>query len=368
MLDQKKPIISIYLLLSILVLSGCTSESTNAVDTPLRTVRTIVAGSADQLTGRSFPGVVDANQKAILSFRVTGKLETLIVKEGMPVKKGQVLATLDDDDFQIQLADAKATYSRAKADFERAAQLVERGHVSKADYDKLRANAASAKANLDSAEKRVAYSTLKAPFSGQIAKRYVENFQEVSASQAVFLIQDLSKLEVQVDIPASIMVNSSREKGHLDINAQFDAIPERQFPLTVKEVATVADDVTQTYSVTLIMENVDGYSILPGMTATVTATPKKNAESQDMEREIVVPSQSVMGNGTEAYVWVLEPDLDSVATDVSVGVINKVNVVVGDVLPTGLQIMSGLELGDNVVTAGMSKLSEGQKVRLLKGQ
>lgn len=368
MLDRNQLQISVYLLLSVLVLSGCSSESPVIVDSPLRTVRTIIAGSADHLTGRSFPGVVDANQKAILSFRVTGKLETLIGREGMPVKKGQVLATLDDDDFQIQLADAKATYSRAKADFERAAQLVERGHVSKADFDKLRANAASAKANLDSAEKRVAYSTLKAPFSGQIAKRYVENFQEVSASEAVFLIQDLSKLEVQVDIPSSLMVNSSREKGLLDIKAQFDAIPEQRFPLTVKEVATVADDVTQTYTVTLMMENVDGYSILPGMTATVTATPKKNAESQDNLGGIVVPSHSVMGNGTEAFVWVLQPAINADVGEVSVGVISRVNVVVGDVLPTGLQILSGLERGENVVTAGMSKLTEGQKVRLLKGQ
>lgn len=352
----------------VFILVGCSPETPQTADAPLRTVRTILAGSADQLTGRSFPGVVDANQKATLSFRVTGKLETLSAKEGMPVAEGQVLATLDDGDFQIQLADAKATYSRAKADFERAAQLVERGHVSKADYDKLRANAASAKANLDSAQKRVAYSTLKAPFAGQIAKRYVENFQEVSASQAVFLIQDLSKLEVQVDIPSSLMVNSSRDQELLNINAQFDAIPDRHFPLTVKEVATVADDITQTYTVTLTMENVDGYSILPGMTATVTATPKARKESQDAAGDIVLPSQSVMGDGTETYVWVLEPELDHGSDVNQVGVITKVNVVVGEILPTGLQILSGIERGEQVVTAGMSKLSEGQKVRLLKGQ
>ncbi|KZY73307.1 hypothetical protein A3742_16300 [Oleiphilus sp. HI0071] len=368
MFNRKQCSISTILLATILVFSGCSSESKTSVDSPLRTVRTINAGSADQLSGRSFPGVVDANQKATLSFRVTGKLESLVGKEGMPVIRGQVLATLDDDDFQIQLADAQATYSRAKADFERAAQLVERGHVSKADYDKLRANAASAKANLDSAEKRVAYSTLKAPFSGQIAKRFVENFQEVSASQTIFLIQDLSSLEVKVDIPSSLMVNSSREKGLLDINAQFDAIPERQFPLSVKEIATVADDVTQTYTVTLTMENVDGYSILPGMTTTVTATPKKNTDDKAALGEIVVPSQSVMGNGSEAFVWVLEPDPDSDAGKTDVGVIKRVNVVVGEVLPTGLQILSGLERGESVVTAGMSKLSDGQQVRLLKGQ
>lgn len=351
-----------------LLLFGCSSEVPPTSEASLRTVRTIVAGSTHELTGRSFPGVVDANQKATLSFRVSGKLESLSVKEGMPVDKGQVLAKLDDDDFQIQLADAKATYSRAKADFERAALLVEKGHVSKADFDKLSANAASAKANLESAEKKVAYSTLKAPFTGEIAKRYVENFQEVSASQPIFLIQDLSKLEVEVDIPSSIMVNSTRDRGLLDINAKFDAIPERQFPLTVKEVATVADEITQTYAVTLTMENVDGYSILPGMTATVSATPKKSVQSQDVISEIVVPSQSVMGDGTEAFVWVLEPDLEAKATGENTGVITKVTVIVGDVLPAGLQILSGLEPGEHVVTAGMSKLSEGQKVRLLKGQ
>ncbi|KZZ50737.1 hypothetical protein A3760_19710 [Oleiphilus sp. HI0122] len=75
-----------------------------------------------------------------------------------------------------------------------------------------------------------------------------------------------------------------------------------------------------------------------------------------------------MGNGSEAFVWVLEPDPDSDAGKTDVGVIKRVNVVVGEVLPTGLQILSGLERGESVVTAGMSKLSDGQQVRLLKGQ
>lgn len=346
-------------LTAVILLTGCDEPQKITNEELLRPVRTFVVGSELAIQQRSFPGVVDANQKAMLSFRVSGKLEALAVKEGDEVTKGQVLAQLNDEDFRIQLAEARASYKRAKSDLDRGKQLVGKGHVSKADYDKISSSEASARAHLDATQQKITYSTLKAPFAGLIAKRYVENYQEVGASQSVFLLQDLSLLEVAVDIPSSIMVNAERDRGNLNITARFDAIEDKSFPLQVREVSTVADEVTQTYAVKLSMQNVAGYTILPGMTATVTAA-NKLAQSEQVDGYII-PSHSVVGMGTEAYVWL-------VTSKDNRGTVSKQKVVVGEAHPNGLEIMSGLSRDQLIVTAGMSKLVEGQEVRLKKGQ
>lgn len=352
----------ILLVLTLATISACSDTQPSSEEPLLRPVRTYEVGSSESAQRRSFPGVVDANQKATLSFRVTGKLSEIAIKEGAPVTKNQVLAKVDDSDFQIELSEAQASFDKAKADFDRAKLLIEKGYVSKADFEKLKSQEASAKANLDAAKQKVAYSELKAPFAGEIAKIYVDNFQEVSASQAVFLIQDLTSLEITVDLPSSVMVNGERDRSKIELFAEFDVIPNSKIPLSIKEVATAADEVTQTYAVTMGMDNVEGYSILPGMTATVTAYPKKALGSDGRTQDIVVPSQSVLGLGSEAYVWVAMP------AEGNEGVIEKAAVKVGEVFPGGLQILDGLEVGQRIVTAGMSKLTDGQRVVLSKGQ
>jgi len=350
----------VVLLLVMSLLHGCEQKNEVKEVEEIRPVRTYLVGSSDSVSQRSFPGVVDAKQKATLSFRISGKLNNLSAREGMLVKEGDVLATLDDQDVNIELADAKANFDRASADFKRASLLVDKGHVSRSDFDKLKASKASAAAHLASVKKKLEYSTLRAPFSGQIAKRYLQNYQDISAAQPVYLLQDLSELEIKVDLPASVMLNAEKERGTLNIYARFEELAERRFPLKVKEVATVADDVTQTYSVTLGMTAVEGYSILPGMTATVSAeVPQKDDAS---EQHYVIPSHAVVGSGSKAFVWVAAEEKEGFA------LVKKTAVQIGEARNGGLEILTGIERNQLVVTAGMSKLTEGQKVRLPRGQ
>ena len=187
------------------LVAACGEEVSVEVEEKLRPVKTLKVANASLGQERQFAGVVDANQKATLSFRVSGKLKSLEVKEGDVVKASQRLATLDSTDYKIQLADRQATYDRAKSDFSRAEKLVDAGHVSRADYDKLKASLSTARAQLDLAKQNVEYSELKAPFAGVIAKRYVDNFEEVSAQQVVYLLQDTTSLLVTIDVPESII-------------------------------------------------------------------------------------------------------------------------------------------------------------------
>lgn len=119
-----------------LFLAACTEEA------PLpppesRPVKTMLIGGEVAGDFRQFPGVVDAIQRAELSFRVQGKIVEILVKEGDMVDKGQLLARLDQTDYQIVLNDRKASYKTAEANFERAKTLLAKDAISKVDHDKI---------------------------------------------------------------------------------------------------------------------------------------------------------------------------------------------------------------------------------------
>lgn len=347
--------------LAVFLLTACREEA--PLPPPAsRPVKTIVVGDAVTGDMRQFPGVVDAIQKADLSFRVDGKLKEILVKEGELVEQGQTLAKLDPTDYQITLNDRKASFNTAKANFDRAKDLVEKGAISQSDRDKISAQYFTAKANLEAAEQNLMYTTLTATFAGYIAKRHVENFEEVRQKQTVFTLQDVSALEIKIDVPETLMIqlrrisepNKPAEQKRM-LYAVFDQIKDHQFPLVLKEVATTADPNTRTFQVTLKMDSPQGYNVLPGMTATVHAEVLPNEQRADMSFELPI-SAVVSSPEKQSTVWLVDESTMSVSPHtVSLGSISNNSIMV-----------SGLDAGSRVVTAGAAFLREGMKVTLLQ--
>jgi RND family efflux transporter MFP subunit len=329
-----------------------------------RPVKTMLIGGLAAGDQRQFPGVVDAIQKAEISFRVRGKLNTLPAKEGENVKQGQVLATLDPRDYQIVLNDRKASYDTAKANYDRAKELLEKNAISRVDHDNIRAKYHTAKANLDAAEQDLSYTTLRAKFDGFVAKRYVENFEEVFPRQAVLLLQDVSELEIKIDIPETIMImlrkhkdtaKSETREPKRSVYAVFDQIKGQKFPLALKEIATKADVNTRTFQATLKMKNPEGYNVLPGMTATVFAEVFPGETGGDEAIELPL-SAVVSSTDKQSTVWLVDEDTMTVSpVPVKLVLLTKEAVTV-----------TGLNPGQRVVTAGASFLREGMQVTLLE--
>ena len=360
-MSQKRSTLLVSALIALGLLSACTEQAPVETEEKLRPVKTMRVQASGFGQTTQFPGVVDAVQKATLGFRVSGKLETLDVKEGDMVKAGQTLATVDDTDFKIQLADRQASFDSANANFKRAAKLVDAGHVSRSDYDSLKATLGNARAQLNLAQQNVEHTELKAPFTGVIAKRYVDNFEEVSAQQVIFLLQDTTSLVVNIDVPESIMINSQRGREKLELFARFDAIPNEQFPLSIKEVATVADDVTQTYKVAFSMPAPEDRTILPGMSAVVSATTIADADGKTTAH-FFLPGHAVLEDNQGNYVMLVKPVSEGV------GEIERRSVTVGAPAVQGIEVLDGLSNGEQVVVAGMSRLSNGQRVKLSQEQ
>lgn len=327
----------------------------------VRPVKSMLVSSPAGSGVRNFPGRIDSANKADLAFRVSGTVARLNVSEGVTVKRGDVIASLDQTDFEITLRDRQATWDRADKDFKRASELVERGAISRRDYDLVEANFKSADAALEQAKQNLAYTTLRAPFDGSIAERHVDQFEEVQGGQQIFSIIDRGSLEVKFDIPESIvmLLPSSPETGErardASVWATFDVAPDRRFELQFKEATTRADAQTQTFQVTFSLPTPDDVTVLPGMTASVTVDL---SQAMNTVSVYYLPVTAVAGtNELKPRVWVV---------DETTMTVREQPVSVGRMVGSSIEVTEGLEPGLRIVTAGAAYLAEGMAVTLLE--
>jgi membrane fusion protein, multidrug efflux system len=336
----------------------------------VRPVKLVTVVSGKEALDRSLPGTVRASQRLELAFQVEGTLIQLRAREGQSVKKGDVLARLDSRDFEVAVRDAESQVERNQALVRLAAVELDRlervkkadpgavaqSHIDRALQRKAMAQAdlRSSEAALDMAKLRLSYTYLKAPFSGIVSNRFLDNFQEVRAKQIVLALDDLSSVEVFVELPESLMA-PIRTPGAYLVYAEFAPAPGKRYPLTLKEYSLRGDPKTLTYQVTFQMpQPKEGVKILPGMTANVMAEPKKGAVLP-----IVVPAVAVFSHESGGpHVWVVKPE------DMTVH-LRKVKT--GDLAGTdGIEIVEGLERGETIAVSAVSLLREGMKVRKLE--
>ena len=323
-----------------------------------RPVATIVIGEG--LAGRlTFPGTVQAADRAELAFRVPGPLVELPVNEGDAVSQGQLLARIDPRDYRIALAEARASFEQSKSDAVRYQRLYEREAIPLADLEVRLARRDVAEARFNQAQADLRDTELRAPFTGLIGRRYVENFEDVQAKELVLSLHGVDQVEVVVNVPESIMA-SVRQGGVPDIAVVFEPAPDRLYPAVIKEFAARADPQTQTFAVTVTLPQPEDINILPGMTATVGVTAEVSAEAEG-EEPVTIPAHAVFSDPEGgAYVWVVdESDLT----------VHRRSVRIGPVTGTdGIVVFEGLAAGERIASAGVHFLREGQEVRLISSR
>lgn len=353
-----KPIIQIVIYISLLLLTvACDNKQPPDQQQVIRPVKTLTITISKDKAEREFPGVIDAAKKADLSFQVSGKLKKILVKDGEKVKKGQVIAQLDDTDYQIKFNGYRADFERAKADFKRGKKLVKEGHISRSDYDKLTSKHRIAQAQLESAQQNLNYTKLKAPFSGHIAKRYVENFEEVDSKKVITTLHEISSFLVRIDVSESVMIKVKNLGQERIQYAIFDEIKDKKFPLTFKEAAILSDEESKTFDVIFSMATPEDHTVLPGMTVRVFLSATENGQQKN---KIYLPAYAVLEDNTGRFVYIAKADENT-----SQATIHKKIVTTGELKQQGIEILTGIKVGDHVVTAGMSKLTQGLHVRLM---
>ncbi len=362
---------SILLLLPLLLfISSCGKEQV-AEKKVVRPVRAMKVSDTVEFRQRAFPGVAKATQEVDLAFRVSGPLITLPVNIGDEVKAGDVIARIDPRDFEVklnnvrgQLDKAKADASRAQSEFEREMRILEQdpGATSqtavdrkRASRDQARAEVKSLQASVTAAADALSYTYLKAPFGGTIINNYVENFEDVRLKEPIIRIVNNARVEMIINIPESLIALAPQAKN---IEVEFDPFPGRKIPAEIKEIGKEASKTTRTYPVTLIMDQPEDMTILPGMAGKATGEPDTEDVSK-LAQGKQVPVTSILSPDDieKTYVWIIDEQSK---------LVSKREVITGKLTDRGIMITEGLEQGEWIATAGVHYLREGMEVRILE--
>ncbi|WP_162884299.1 efflux RND transporter periplasmic adaptor subunit [Vibrio splendidus] len=342
----KPTAIVIAMSLSVL-LTGCKQESKTVVAEPVVRPVFVEEASAVRVEDLSFNGVIQSASRADLSFRTSGRIVEMLVKEGDEVQQGQLVAKLDSVDAKIALTSAQNELANARSEYQRAKTLYEkRQSISKSKFEELTLRFKLAKNQYEEAQIRLDDTNLRAPFSGVISRTLVDNHVLVQSNEVVVSIHDLTELEAVVQVPESVM---TRNNDAATTFARSPLIPNQTFELTLKKYETEPDPVTGTYAVTLSIHTSDDSRLLPGMNVNVHSHSEPTSSQQ-----IQVPLAAVNPDNTgNQYVWVVGENKT----------LQKRNVVTGSLNGERVAIEANLALGEQVVVSGTQKLHEGLVVQ-----
>ena len=346
--------------IALCLLTACSEPEEQTTDV-VRPVKLFTVKDSGSENIREFPATVKATEEAEISFRVAGELVNFPVHPADDVEKGQLLAKLDDRDFKNNVAVRQADYDLAASDYRRIASLRAKKVVSVADYDQANAKLKSSKVALQLAKDQLRDATLVAPFPGRIAQTMVENYQSVQAQQPILILQSSNTLDVSIQVPESIITSIREEEINHDYmpTVRFSGNPDKEYSLTYKEHDTRVSPGTQSYSVLFTLPTPKELTVYPGMGGTVTIDLSKVTTHAKALAEYVVPITAVLKNDSSGLnsAWVYNPDS---------GVVNPVDVTLGPVTDKGITILSGLEEGNEIVSAGLSHLKPGMEVKPLE--
>ncbi len=311
-------------------------------DTP---VATTAVKKMQLVNSISLIGVVNASNDVNVISEAQGLVVDVKIKVGDYVKSGTVLFQIDDVLMQSNLASAEINFLKSKRDFERSETLYQENSISAAQLDLARLGMKAAESQLTLARKQLNDTKIKAPISGTINKRMVNEGAMVNVGTAVANIVDISTLKVALNVSEK---DAFQIKTGKQVEITTDIYPGVTFYGRVDNIASKADE-AHTYPVEVKLPNSAQHPLKAGMFARVNFTSENTAEC------LVVPRESLIGSIKDARVYTVENKTAKIK-----------NVVVGRSSGEFLEILSGLNENEVVVTNGQNNLSDNSKVVIIK--
>jgi len=332
----------------------------------LRPVKFQVVGTAEAQTIRTFSGIAKAGDEIELSFRSNGIITTFDAKVGQQVKKGDLIAKLDNVQASLAyeqsvsaLNTAKSAMNTAKSNLDRIKSLYEKGSNSLSDYEAAKNSYQSALDQHESAKRnrsiqgsQISYGIIKAPKDGIIALKNNERNDNVGAGQVIAVLNAGKDINVEVGLPENVINKTNLE---MKTTLTFSSIENKTFQGNVIEIAPVADPNSATYLVKIDIVN-PWEAIKPGMATNVIFDFSEPQGVSD--NTLIVPVKAVGEDSNGNFVFIIE------SNDGETGQVKKQPIVIGELTASGFKIKSGLKSGDKIATAGLQTLLDGQKVRL----
>ena len=337
----------------ILIFSACEQAAEPEKVEVVRPAKLITVSSSSNIKNYSFPAVIEAAASRDLAFQVSGQLIELNVSPGTDIKKGEVIAKLDQRQFRNELQSAQTQFDNAKSEFERAQRLIAQDAIAKNVFEQRESQFDVASAQLDNAKKALEDTVLYSPFDGVVAAKLANELETVGPSTPVITLQTIGAAEAVVKIPSNI-VAKAKQINPIETLVLLDAAPDTPMQAEMLEASGLADEKSQTFEVKFGFTPPESLTILPGMTGVVKS---KISFSNDAAPQIRIPLNAVLSDGDGQYVWLVTGEPMAVT---------RRNVTVGAGVGDSLAIESGLVDGDVIVGAGASYLFEGMNIRRLE--
>lgn len=292
-------------------------------------------------------GTTKANQSVRITALSSGVVREILFREGQQVARGDVLVRLDDDIERADLAEARARLAEAQKALERSRSLRKRDAVAESAVEKLIAELEVARAERDRAVRKLADRTLTAPFAGKIGFSDIEVGSYLQANEAVATLDDLSKVMVEFYL-------SEKRYGQVhigtDIRADAAAFSDRTFVGQITAIDTRINADTRSFRVRALVDNKDG--VLPaGMFMHLGVILDGDGEG------LVVPEEAVTVSGSEASVFV-------VVSQDEAQIVQRRTVVLGRRIYGGVEVLSGVKEGEEVIVRGIQKVRPGSEVKV----
>lgn len=349
--------------------------------------RPVNAQEAETLLNAS--GYVTPRRRATVAAKITGRVTSVLFDEGMRVAEGQLLATLDDSDakraldsaiadrkasqaaiadYQIQLRYAEISLHRTQELHTAQIQSQDALDIARTNVDSLKAKIDLAKeqvdasaTRIDQAKQNVDNCVIRAPFSGIIVSKDAQVGEMVSPLSAgggftrtgIATIVDMNSNEIEVDVNEAYI---ARVEPGQKVSATLDAYPDWQIPSHVRTIIPTADRQKATVKVRISFDKLDP-KILPDMGVKVAflseqPAPRKTAsQDQAPAAKAIIPKSAVRGAGSGSYVY-----------SVRNGKLERRAVTLGSTNAGGIEVIAGVNVGDEIVVGGPESLQDGQSV------
>jgi RND family efflux transporter MFP subunit len=321
-------------------------------------------------------GYLVARRQSVVSSKIQGRISKLLVEEGSIVKTGDVLATLENEDYVAGIAKAKADIEYAKADLAEAQRqerlqegLFRDKVVSQDALDASKAKVALAaatieqdKAALQMQQANFDFTTIRAPFAGIVVKKMTEAGESVApippgvnistSSGAIVAIADMNSLEAEVDVnEANVAQLQSGQPAEITVQA----IPNHTYKGVLRQVIPTADRTKATVTVKTSILDKDKY-LKPEMSCNVTfLQPAKRVEKTAAEprRIVTIPKDAIVTRDGKSVVFQVEDSK-----------VHQLPVVTGADLRGGVIVTSGLVGSETLVSNPPEKLKDGDSVKV----
>lgn len=302
----------------------------------------------EQVSHRNYPGIVREAHTISLGFKTGGQIERIFVKEGDHVRKGQLLALLDDKDYRLGMEALQIQYDQLKDEVGRTRRLFDRKSVSANDYEKASAGLKQLGVQLQMEKNRLDYTRLYAPTDGYVQAVNFSPAEMVDAGTALFTLLDVSHMEVETDIP----MDEYRQRNQFASYTCRMNGTEESFPMRLLSLTPKADG-NQLYQLRLTFDGQPSGLLTAGLNVEVNISIVDSIAAE----KLAVPLRAVFCDGGKPCVWVFRPD----------STVRKRHVVLDSMDAEGRAVVTeGLSPDEQIVRAGVNALQDGQHVGVLE--